>query len=167
MVGFLAGCASHDLDDLNAFMTEVRKRPPGSIEPIPEMKPVESFVFIPGGRRDPFKAAAEEEEVAVDTGLPENCRLPDRNRPKEDLEHFPLDALRMVGVYQPLEGEIGVWGLVTNNDGTLYRIKAGNRMGKNYGEVVGILEDKIELREMMANAKGCYEEKEASIRLSQ
>lgn len=166
VVGLLTGCASHDKSDLLAFIDEVRKRPPGPIEPIPEMKPIESFVFVPGGRRDPFKAA-EDEEPVTDTGLPENCRVPDRNRPKEDLERYPLDALRMVGIYQPLEGETGIWGLVTNSDGTLFRVKTGNHMGKNYGEIVGILEDKVELREMVANAKGCYEEKEASIRLSQ
>jgi Tfp pilus assembly protein PilP len=40
----MAGCSS-DLDDLQARITEVKSRPGGRIEPLPEVKPYETFNY--------------------------------------------------------------------------------------------------------------------------
>ena len=99
---------------------------------MPEIKPVEPFVFKPEGLRDPFKAIGESEEsedieIAVGNGI-----KPDTTRRKEELEAFPLDSLRMVGT---VVMKTNLWGLVKASDKTIYRIQVGNHMGKNYGKL--------------------------------
>ena len=38
----MVGCANKDMNDLRGFIEEVKQRPPGRIEPLPEIKEVEA-----------------------------------------------------------------------------------------------------------------------------
>ena len=74
---------------------EVKARKQGSIEPLPEIKQVESFFYVTGERRNPFTPVDQGEEVAEETdgsGL-----APDPNRRKEELESYSLDSLKILG----------------------------------------------------------------------
>ena len=71
---------------------------------------------------------------------------PDTERRKEELEAYSLDTLRMVGT---LTNAKGLWGLIKAKDGTIHRVQVGNHMGQNYGKIIRILEDKIELMEIV------------------
>ena len=101
---------------------------------------MEPFVFKPEGLRDPFKPITiteEETETAAGSG---NGIRPDTSRRKEELEAFPLDSLRMVGT---VVMKTNLWALVKASDKTIYRVRVGNYMGKNYGKIIRILADKI------------------------
>lgn len=93
----LTGCSDPDFSDLNKYIAEVKARPKSAIEPLPEIKVVEPFLFNGENLRDPFTAVAEN----IEDNLPENFEgsgiKPDPLHQKEDLENYPLDALRMVG----------------------------------------------------------------------
>ena len=41
----LTGCSS-DMDDLDSYINEVKARPGGRIEPLPEIKPYEVFTYV-------------------------------------------------------------------------------------------------------------------------
>ena len=41
-------------DDLRAYIDEVKARPGGRIEPLPEVRPAPRFAYEPAGRRSPF-----------------------------------------------------------------------------------------------------------------
>ena len=161
----LVGCGGDDgFSDLQQYVTEVKARPKGTIEPLPEIKAVEPFVFKPEGLRDPFKAISESEEseeaqISVGNGI-----KPDTTRRKEELEAFPLDSLRMVGT---VVMKANLWALVKASDKTIYRVQVGNHMGKNYGKIIRILTDKIELMEIVPDTPGTWREQQTSLALTE
>lgn len=160
----LVGCGDDGFSDLQQYIGEVKARPKGTIEPLPEIKPIEPFVFKPAGLRDPFKALNEteqEEDVQVAGG---NGIKPDTSRRKEELEAFPLDSLRMVGT---VVMKANLWGLVKASDKTIYRVQVGNYMGKNYGKIIRILTDKIELMEIVPDKPGTWREQQTSLALTE
>lgn len=156
----LGGCADTGMQDLHAYVAEVKARPPGPIEPIPQIKEAETFLYVAGGRRDPFAPSEEGEEEqgkASGSGV-----VPDFNRRKEELEGYSLDSLRMVGTLQQQEA---FWGLVKTNDGTIHRVRVGNYLGRNHGQITQIGEDQIDLRELVQDGGGGYIERQASLAL--
>ena len=162
-VVLLAGCGN-DFSDLKQYISEVKAKPKGPIQPLPEAKIIESFIFKPDGLRDPFKPLeqpqqGEETDISIGSGI-----KPDINRRKEDLEAFPLDGLKMVGT---IVIKSSLWGLVKASDGTIHRVQAGNYMGKNYGKVLRIVTDKIELMEIVPDKPGRWREQKTSLALTE
>jgi type IV pilus assembly protein PilP len=165
LLSCLAGCGNDDFSDLNQYISRVKAEPKGAIQPLPEIKVVESFMFTPEGLRDPFKPLAQPEqpdEVAeLSTG---NGIKPDTTRRKEDLEAFPLEVLKMVGT---VVMKSNLWGLVKADDGTIHRVQIGNYMGKNYGKIIRISTDKIELMEIVPDKPGSWREQQTSLALTE
>lgn len=160
----VAGCGNEDVSDLNKYIQEVKARPKGAIEPLPETKIVESFIFKPEGLRDPFhptEKSAEESgpDVSGASGI-----KPDTERRKEELEAFALDTLRMIGTLKDPEG---LWGLIKTKDGTIHSVQVGNHMGQNYGKIIRILDDKIELMEIVPDKPGTWREQQATLALAE
>lgn len=160
----LAGCGNDDFSDLNRYISEVKARPKGPIEPLPEIKVVEPFIFKPEGLRDPFRPLEQTEQAdGADVGTGSGIK-PDTSRRKEELEAFSLDSLRMVGT---VVMKSGLWGLIKASDGTIHRVRVGNYMGKNYGKIIRISNDKIELTEIVPDKPGSWREQSASLALSE
>lgn len=163
LLGMVA-CGGDDFSDLNKYVQEIKARPKGSIDPLPESKPVESFVFQPEGLRDPFRPIEKNiDENSLDMAGGGGIR-PDTERRKEELEAHSLDSLRMVGT---LNDAKGLWGLVKSKDGTVHSVQVGNHMGQNYGKIVRILEDKIELMEIVPDKPGTWREQQATLALAE
>ena len=80
----------------------------------------------------------------------------------EELENFELDSLRMVGT---LQNPGSLWGIVLDGDGTVHRVTTGSYMGRNYGKVTRIAEDRIEVREVVGDGQGGWDERPASLAL--
>ena len=87
---------------------------------------------------------------------------PDPNRRKEELENYSLDSLRMVGTLMQVDT---MWALVKTKDKTIYRVKAGNYMGRNDGRITRITENKIELTELVRDRQRGYRERQATLAL--
>lgn len=164
----VGGCVSKDKSDLQQWVEEVLARPGGRINPLPEIKPYEAYTYkaAEAGSRDPFMPfyAQREEDVAdvKDTGLTKELEQEIKNRNREELEQFELDSLRMVGTIQDPDDN---WGIVRDPGGVVHRVKVGNYIGRNIGKIVNIFEDKIELREIVQNSQGRWEERPAAIAL--
>lgn len=162
LFGLLGGCGGDDMTDLTRYVQDVKARPKGTIEPLPEKKIVESFVFNPSGLRDPFRPTQQSlEDSGVDMVSAGGIR-PDTERRKEELEAFSLDSLRMMGT---LKDQRGLWGLIRAKDGTIHSVQVGNYMGQNYGKIIRILEDKIELMEIVPDKPGTWREQQATLAL--
>ena len=159
---FIAGCAQQEMQDLQDYVVAVKARAPTPIDPIPQIKQAETFLYVADGRRDPFTPSAQSDLVteSATKGGPR----PDPNRRKEELEAFPLDTMDMVGT---LERKDDYWGLVKTQDGTIHRVKPGNYLGQNYGKIVEINEDHIALRELIQDGSGGYLERQASLTLGE
>lgn len=159
----VSGCGSDDVTDLQKYVQSVYAKPKGAIEPLPATKIIETFIFEPDGLRDPFKAIdISSDRESVDTSSSGGIK-PDTERRKEELEAYTLDSLRMVGT---LKDQNGLWGLVKAKDGTVHSVQVGNHMGQNYGQITRILDDKIELMEIVPEAKpGTWREQQATLAL--
>ena len=159
MVG-LAACGG-DMDDLDQYINEVKSRPGGRIEPLPQIEPYEVFSYVADaeGVRSPF--VPDTPQVA--SGGSGGGIRPDSDRSREFLEGFPLDTLSMVGTLY-----IGdtMYGLVQTSDGLIHRVVPGNYLGQNDGRIANINESEIELVEIISDGIGGYIERDAAISLS-
>jgi type IV pilus assembly protein PilP len=149
-----------DMDDLDSYINEVKARPGGRIEPLPEITPYEVFTYVADaeGLRSPFIPDSPQTAGPASGGT-----RPDPDRPAEFLESFPLDTLRMVGT---LDINETVYGLVQTSDGLIHRVVPGNYMGQNDGRVTEITESEIVLVEIISDGIGGYIERDAAIGLS-
>jgi type IV pilus assembly protein PilP len=155
----LAACGA-GMDDLDSYINEVKARPGGRIEPLPEITPYEVFTYIADaeGLRSPFVPDTPQAAGPAAGGM-----SPDPDRPAEFLESFPLDTLRMVGT---LDINQTVYGLVQTSDGLIHRVVPGNYMGQNDGRITDITESEIVLVEIISDGIGGYIERDAAIGLS-
>ena len=157
----VGGCADDTMKDLKVYVEEVKARPGGPIKPVPEFKPAETYTYAPADRRSPFvvqEAETEQTQAVAGTGP-----RPDPNRRREELEQFPLDTLRMVGI---LEQNNEIWGLVQSKEKTIYRVQPDNYMGQNHGKINRITEEQIELTELIPDGIGGYIERRATLALA-
>ena len=158
---FVSACSSHNYSDLDKYIEDVKRKTKGRIEPLPEVKTYESYTYQAQDLRDPFTPYSEapSEEKSAQPGI-----RPDRNRKLEALEAFPLDSLKFVGT---IEKKGDLIGLISAPDKTLYRVKVGNHMGKNFGKIISMSETTIMLKEIIPNGSGGWVEREASLALSE
>ena len=159
MAAALSACGGAN-DDLRAYIDEVKARPGGRIEPLPPVEPAPSFVYDAGIRRSPFMPDQPQRRRSNDPNAVEG---PDPNRPREELEKFPLDTLRMVGT---LADRRASFGLVQTTDGLVHRVTVGNHMGQNFGRIVSISDSQIQLVEIISDGLGGYLERPAAIALA-
>ncbi|MDX1499478.1 MAG: pilus assembly protein PilP [Woeseiaceae bacterium] len=156
----LAACGS-DMDDLDEYINQIKARPGGRIEPLPEITPYEIFTYRADaeGVRSPF--VPDTPQVAA--GGAGSGPRPNPDRSPEFLEQFPLDTLRMVGTLY-----IGdtMYGLIQTSDGLIHRVVPGNYMGQNYGRITEISESEVELVEIISDGIGGYIERDAAVSLS-
>ncbi|HWM28144.1 MAG TPA: pilus assembly protein PilP [Woeseiaceae bacterium] len=155
----LAGC-SGDMDDLDKYINEVKARPGGIIEPLPEITPYEVFTYVADteGLRSPFVPDSPQAMAGPGGGA-----RPDMERSREFLEQFPLDTLQMVGT---LEIGSATFGLVQTRDGLIHRVSPGNYVGQNDGRIVAVTESEIQVVEIISDGIGGYLERDAAIGLS-
>jgi type IV pilus assembly protein PilP len=153
----LSAC-SGDLDDLRKQITDIRNRPGERIEPLPEIKPYEAFVYGASTMRSPFVPSAP-------AGLDLTTSLrPDVKRAREFLEQFPLDTLRMVGTLE-LHGR--KYGLIQGKDGLVHRVLPGQYIGQNDGRITSITASKIAVIQIVPDGVGGYIEKPTAIALTE
>ena len=163
----MSGCVSRDISDLEQWTQDVLSRPGGRIQPLPEIQPYEAYAYKSSAddARDPFTAfyrQAPKDEVVKndDAGLTKEMKREIDERNREELEQYELDSLRMVGT---LDNADENWAIISDPDRTVHRVKVGNYMGRNIGKIINIFEDRIELREIVQDSNGRWDERQASI----
>jgi type IV pilus assembly protein PilP len=153
--GVLAGCSGRDAD-LNNFIAATKKEPGGRVEPLPEIKPYDSYVYASGALRSPFVPGGSRGAA--------NGPRPEVQRNREFLEQFSLDTLKMVGTLK-LNGQS--YGLVQVADGRVQRVLIGNHLGQNDGRITDIVPNKISVTELVPDGLGGYIERPAALALNE
>jgi type IV pilus assembly protein PilP len=77
-------------------------------------------------------------------------------RKKEPLEAYPTDALKLVGMMQ-LSGID--WAIIRAPDKTVHRVTEGNYLGRNYGEIIRVKGNRIQVQELVRNPVGKWEKR--------
>lgn len=156
----LAGCnQSNDLTDLEAFTEDAFKDHTPEVDPLPALQPQAVFIYTASGLTDPFDKENLNEKVedlpafAGESG-------PDRTRRKEPLESFPIDALKLVGV---LEQDDEKWAVIRAPDKSVHRVKNGNYIGINDGEILAVNENTVDISELIKNPVGRWEREDVKL----
>ena len=157
VIALLAGCGN-DMDELQARVEQVKSAPGSGIEALPEVKPYETYDYAAADQRSPFEAG-----IPASANAP-NAIRPDSSRPREFLEQFSLDTLRMVGTVK-LKGRL--FGLVQTRDGLVHRVLPGNHLGQSDGRITAVEEGKISLIEIVPDGMGGFVERPAALALSE
>lgn len=161
----LVACDHGDTTDLKAFVQETKDKYKPDVEPPPTIPNFVVFRYAAHDLRAPFIAAESEEMEVAENEIDGSSVRPDKYRRKEELEAFPLDALRMVGTLKQGE-ETQAWGLIKAPDGTIHRVKPGNYLGLNHGKILNVLDSGIDLMEIVPKPAGGWQEREATVALS-
>lgn len=155
----LTGCGGEEFQDLRDFVNNAGADMRGKVEPPPDIKPYEPFAYDNStSLQDPFKPRKQDARNANRAGQ----NQPDLDRPKEELEDYPLESLKMVGyLYQRNVGH----AVVKSSEGKIYRVKAGNYIGLNFGQILSISETEVRIKEMVQDSAGDWTERESSLQL--
>ncbi len=157
----LPGCSSdNEFSDLKKTLEEIRQRPRGAIQPPPEFKAQPTFTYAAHKLRSPFIPPSEDTQLQTDDV---KVVAPDLTRPKEYLEQFNIEALKMKGTMQHPGGPLVA--LIQDGDGQTTTVKVGAYLGKNFGRVVSIEETKVTVAEIVPDGHDGWVERPRTIRL--
>jgi type IV pilus assembly protein PilP len=166
----LAGCGGGSMADLRSYVAEIKTRPGTPIEDLPPIQPYVVYTYPCDGAIecvDPFEPFYLEPPRPTDDGttaVSDNGISPNFDRNREELESYPLDALRMMGTLE--KGE-QFWAILRDPDTIIHRVEVGNFIGQNNGNITGISEDRIELLEIIPDGRGGWEERQAELALAE
>jgi type IV pilus assembly protein PilP len=159
----LGGCDGGEQQELKAELASMTKDLRGKVDPLPVVKPYEPVPYTAYDMPDPFGPAKIQLVAAKGAGKGAGSLQPDLNRPKEPLEAFPLESLKMVGT---LERGRQMYALVKADSG-LYRVRVGNYLGQNFGVITKITDSEVALRELVQDAGGDWAERESTLQLQE
>jgi type IV pilus assembly protein PilP len=151
--------ACNGSDDPRTFVANAGKDLRGKVQPLPEVKPYEPFVYTATDLPDPFKPR----KLTPPAGSGKAGGLqPPRDHVKQALENYPLEALKMVGTLQ--QGKMN-YALIKTPDNNLYRVKQGNYMGQNFGIITQVSDTDVKLTEIVQDSGGDWTERSTSLSL--
>lgn len=155
----LVGCGGEEFQDLRDFVKNAGADMRGKIPPAPEVRPYEPFSYDNATNlADPFKPRKPDLHAGGKSGL----NQPDLDRPKEALEDFPLEALKMVGYLQ--QKNVG-YAVVRAPDTKIYRVKVGNYLGMNFGKILDVQATEVKIKEMVQDSSGDWTERMSTLQL--
>ncbi|MDD2776165.1 MAG: pilus assembly protein PilP [Gallionella sp.] len=136
----LTGCMGSGLEDLEEFVRDSDKDLRGNIPPAPEVKPPEVFTYLNDNvppLPTPFQPRKQ------DKGGKDNLA---EDHPKEELESFPLENLKMVGYLE--RGSVRE-AVIRSPDGRIFRVKVGNYIGTKFGRITAVSPNAITISEIV------------------
>ena len=162
-VFLLAACGGDEHQDLKEELKNMTKDLRGHIPPLPVVKPYEPVPYRAFDLPDPFGPAKIELATGTAAKNKGGANAPDANRPKEPLEAYPLESLKMVGTLS----QKGVNYALVRADSSVYRVKVGNYMGQNFGIITEITDNQIKLKELVQDASGDWTERKIALQIAE
>lgn len=144
----LTGCAERGHGEIKQWMEEASRDLKGGIPPLPELRPFPAVSYDAADKIDPFNALRIEPE-RKETG---GANKPDFDRPREQLEGFPLETISFIGMVDKTKSKAR--HAVVQVDGIVYQVRKGNYMGQNFGRIVDITPSEIVLKEIVQDPTG-------------
>ena len=155
----LTACGGDEFQDLRDFVKNSGTGLRGKVDAPPEIKQYEPFNYDNAiGIPDPFKPRKPEVKKSGQASL----NQPDMARHREALEEFPLESLKMVGfLYQ---GKAG-YAIIRSPDSKLHRVKTGNYLGQNFGQITEVADTEIKIKETIQDSAGDWSERMSILQL--
>ena len=146
----LAGCGDSDVREVRDWMEQVKRDTHPAVKPLPEPKDFLPYAYGARQAVDPFNPNKLLGELARVAATSNNPNQSDLQRPREQLETYPLDTMQMVGTME----KGGVRFALLQVDRSLYQVRAGQRIGQNFGVVTHVGDDVVDIREVVQDAAG-------------
>lgn len=159
----LAGCSDGDVREVQQWMDETRQNTQVKVKPLSEPKTFVPFAYQAHDVIDPFSQDKLLAELARTEAQSDNPLKPDTERRRELLENFPLDAMQMVGILQ----KGGANHALLQIDRSVYQVRAGQRIGQNFGIVTSVTEQAVNIREVVQDATGDWVERMSKLELQE
>lgn len=162
----LGACADNKQEELQQWMAEQRAQARPKVAPIAEPKQFKPQTYEADGALSPFDPAKLTQALRRDSaqqGAGGGLLQAELNRRKEPLEAMPLDAMVMVGSLQ----KQGQPTALVKVDQLLYQVQVGNYLGQNYGKIIRITENSIQLREIIQDVTGEWIERNTELVLQE
>jgi type IV pilus assembly protein PilP len=163
MALLLAGCGASDVREVKDWMAQVKKDTKVHVTPINEPKTFIPFSYTAREAIDPFSPNKLLAELARAAEKSDSKFKPDTARRKELLENYPLDTFVMVGVIQ----KGGINYALLQIDRAVYQVRAGQRIGQNYGLVTSVSESAVNIKEVVQDAGGEWVERLSKLELQE
>ena len=156
---FLVACGGEEFQDLQDFVKKSGEDLRGQVDPPPEIKLYEPFPYDNSAALpDPFQVRKQEVNKTKGSGI----NQPNFARPKQELEEYPLESMKMVGYLRKGKENNAV---IRSSEGKLHRVKVGNYAGMNFGQIISITETEVKIKEMVQDSAGDWTERESSLQL--
>lgn len=153
---FLLGCANEEHQDLRSWMREESKAMKGRVAPLPEITAFPVVAYETETLTPPFAPGkiVTLEAVADKT-------TPDRTRPKQPLEVFPIEDLRVVGII--MAGTVPYALIQTPPPNKPKHVRVGEYMGRSFGKITAITRDGVTVLETVKDSSGAWVEQEKKL----
>lgn len=159
----LSACGDNGVGEVREWMNQVKRETQAKVKPIPEPKVFVPVSYESTGLIDPFDPVKLLAVFARLKAENDNGLRPDFDRPKEALEGFPLESMKMVGTF---DNRKTLQGLVQVGK-AIYPATVGSYVGQNFGKVISVSESRIDLVETVQDATGEWTERKASLELQE
>ena len=149
----LVGCAAEEHQDLRAWMREEAKSMKGRVTPLPEITAFPVVAYETETLTPPF---ASGKIVTLEAAADKTA--PDRTRPQQPLEIFPIEDLQVVGVITA--GTVPYALIQTPPPNKPKHVRVGEYMGRSFGKITAITKDGVTVLETVKDANGAWVEQE-------
>jgi type IV pilus assembly protein PilP len=156
-LSMMTACNQNDYSDLEAFIQSSAEGLQGKVDPLPEVRPYQSFTYRAFDIPNPFVPRKSDQAQSIMNGI-----QPDLNRRKEVLESYPLESLSMVG---SLQRQDVIFALIKSPEGTLFRVTIGNYLGQNFGRINHVSESEVKLLEIVQDGVNEWVERTSALML--
>ncbi|MCG0026270.1 pilus assembly protein PilP [Vibrio parahaemolyticus] len=156
----LVGCQAND-ESLTDFIRGVESQARRDVE---KLKPADKYIavaYAPEVMRAPFELP-KEATIATQPVARKDCWQPPNRARSGKLEKFPLSQLRLKGV---MGMGNTVSGLVQAPNGTVYKVKPGQYLGRNNGKVTHVTHSYLLINETLPDGLGCWQKRKVKLAL--
>jgi type IV pilus assembly protein PilP len=166
-LGLIAVCTlvacTADHDELRQWMEQQRREIKPSVTPLQAPKKFDPEPYSQSQAVEPFSGQKLSVALKQEARAPNSLLARQLNRRKEPLEAYPLDSMNMVGSVT----KQGQPYALLRVDALLYQVKVGDHIGQNYGQITGISETEVTLKETVQDAAGEWIERPATLQLQE
>lgn len=156
VVVFLYGCAAEEHQDLREWMREESKGMRGKVPPLPEINPFPAVAYETETLLPPFSP-----NKIVTLDISSDKSAPDRARPMQPLEAFPIEDLRVMGII--MAGDIPYALIQTPPPNKPKHVRVGEYMGRSFGKITAITSDAVTVLETVKDANGAWVSQERQL----
>ncbi|MEB0205270.1 pilus assembly protein PilP [Pseudomonas sp. CCC3.1] len=163
LMAALAGCDdAQSTAQLHAYLQAAPQSTPAFIAPVPSVEPARAVAYEASALRSPFQVVREGGSGSWQVSLLVADEL-DIDRSRQFLEGLDLEQFEMVGTFSNDQGA----SALLRADGIVHRLKVGDYLGRNNGQVAFIDPAHVEVFEVISDGQGGWLERSLSIPLKQ